>query len=225
MRLNQREILALRETFLFYSMSEESYAAMTEQEQPFAREMLAAGERLELPREPERVIAVIVSGTLGVRYSGKLPVRKLRPGFVLGAVELFSNTSGSMPQILAEEDTALLIISASQLRHVFEEHSEIMMSYINFLTGQIHDLKLEHMLAVTASAEERLLSFLGLHMRGMPPTVSLPYSFVVLAERLHMSRASLYRAFSILEEQGILRREARNIIVLKPEVIPFDGLP
>lgn len=225
MRLNQQEILALRETFLFHSMSGEGYAAMTEKEQPFVRQMLKTGERLALPQEPEHVIAVIVSGTLGVRYSGKLPVRKLGQSFVLGAVELFSNTAGSMPQILAEEDTALLMISASQLRQVFEEHSEIMMSYINFLTGQIHDLKLEHMLAVTASAEERLLSFLGLHMRGTPPVVSLPYSFVVLAERLHMSRASLYRAFSILEKQGILRREARNIIVLKPEAIPFDGLP
>lgn len=38
-----------------------------------------------------------------------------------------------------------------------------------------------------------------------------------LAQRLHMSRSTLYRALEQLQQQGLLRRQEREIIILSPQ--------
>lgn len=226
MQLSKQEIIVLRETFLFHHMSEATYVDFCSRPQPdYLRGHFPAGQAVAPPQDQEHCIAIVISGLLLAAREPRFPDMQLREGFVIGAMDLFSSLAQERPPITAVTDSDLLFITASQMRQLFDTYPEIMMRYINFLTGQIHTLKWEHTLATTSSGERRLLQFLSLHMEhaGGQHRVTLPYSFSVLAGRLNMSRASLYRAFDHLEESGLLQRQGKTLVILKPELLSSDN--
>lgn len=225
MQLSKQEIIVLRETFLFHHMSAGTYVDFSNQPHPgFVRQHYDAGASIALPQETEHCIAIIISGQLKAVREPKFPDMQLQEGFVIGALDLFSTLSPELPPITALTDCDLLIISASQVRKLFDQYPEVMMRYICFLTGQLHTMKWEHALATTSSGEHRLLQFLAqnLDRTGDQHTVTLPYAISVLAGRLNMSRASLYRTFDKLEESGLLERHGKTLVILKPELLPSN---
>jgi CRP-like cAMP-binding protein len=226
MQLSKQEIIALRESFLFHHMSPGAYVDFTSGELPnLQRISCAAGAPFSLPQGPENSLAILISGQLYASRAPRFPDQQLREGFVIGALDLFSSLPPSLPPIHAVEDSQLLCITVSQMKHLFAVYPELMLQYIQFLTGQVHALRWEHTLATTSSGETRLLQFLGQHLsyQDGTATVTLPYSFSVLAGRLNMSRASLYRAFDHLEETGLLERQGKLLIIRKPELLPAEG--
>ena len=223
MKLSKQEIVVLRETFLFHHMSSRDYLDFSHQEHPdYVRLQLQPKEQLLFPEQDENSIAIITSGCLRLPQGDKLPDQLMRDGFVIGALDLFSLSSYAVPEIYAVEESTLLLISASQMRQLFEIYPAIMMRYINFLTGQLQALRWENSLVTNTSVEARLLQFLAQNARREKSTavVRLSYSFSALADRLHFSRATLYRIFDSMEADGFLRREGRTLIVLKPDLLP-----
>lgn len=226
MQLSKQEIIALRESFLFHHMSPGAYVDFTNGDLPnLQRITCLAGSAFSLPAGPENSLAILISGQLYAVRAPRFPDQQLREGFVIGALDLFSSQPPSLPPIHAVEDSQLLCITVSQMKHLFAVYPELMLQYIRFLTGQIHALRWEHTLATTSSGETRLLQFLSQHLSYQDgiATVTLPYSFSVLAGRLNMSRASLYRAFDHLEESGLLERQGKMLIIHKPELLPTEG--
>lgn len=223
MKLSKQETLVLRETFIFHHIPAKDYLEFSQLDHPaFLRAEVIAGNQLQFPQLQENCIAIVISGKLTIHYTNGLPSQTVTEGFVIGAIDLFSVTSYVPPTIIADRTSTLMFITASQMRTIFEAFPEIMMRYINFLTGQLQSLRWEHSLATNASVEERLLQFLAQNARREKNTavVTLPYSFSVLANRLHFSRATLYRVFDNMEENGFLRREGHTLTVLKPELLP-----
>jgi CRP-like cAMP-binding protein len=226
MQLTKQEIIILRETFLFHRMSVGTYRTFTSDPNvTFTRLHLAAGETVVLPQEPEHCLGILISGQLYAVREPKFPNQRLDEGFVLGALDLFSTVPVNLPEITAETDSDLLLISVSQMEKVFQGYPEVMLRYIYFLTGQLHNFKWEHDLATTASVEARLLHFLSQYLEfdGDEYRVTLPYSYSVLAGRLNMSRSTLYRTFDHLEQAGLLKRQEKTMIILQPELLPKDG--
>ena len=66
--------------------------------------------------------------------------------------------------------------------------------------------------------EGKLKQHLLTTLSPTPPRLTCPAT--ELAQRLGISRASLYRAFDTLEEQGLIRREGRSIFV--PDLSALD---
>ena len=223
MKLSKQEIIVLRETFLFHHMSARDYLEFSQKDHSdFIRATIPAGSSVTFPELHENCIGIVISGQLRLLQGEHMPEQLLHEGFVIGAADLFSVTAYVVPQIIATEESCLLFITASQLRGLFEAFPDIMMRYINFLTGQLQSLRWEHALATNSSVESRLLQYLAQNARREKYTavVNLPYSFSVLANRLHFSRATLYRVFDSMEADGFLKRDGRTLTILKPELLP-----
>ena len=47
--------------------------------------------------------------------------------------------------------------------------------------------------------------------------VTMPRSMSELAERLHMSRSTLYRCLEQLEQDGVLQRQGKELHILSPQ--------
>ena len=47
--------------------------------------------------------------------------------------------------------------------------------------------------------------------------VTMPRSMSELAERLHMSRSTLYRCLEQLEQDGVLQRQGKGLHILSPQ--------
>ena len=131
MQLSKQEIIVLRETFLFHHMSAGTYVDFSNQPHPgFVRQHYDAGAFIALPQETEHCIAIVISGQLKAVREPKFPDMQLQEGFVIGALDLFSTLSPELPPITALTDCDLLIISASQVRELFDQYPEVMMRYI-----------------------------------------------------------------------------------------------
>ena len=221
MQLNDQEITALRETFLFHHMAPAAYVQFSRAEQPeYLRKQFPAGTKFTMPQGKDHYLAILVSGTLRAPQPYGLPDQIKEPGFVIGALDLFSREPLELPDLFALEDASILFISAAQMELMFQRYPEIMSRYIRFLTGQFHGLRREKQIFSEDSAESRLLRFLKLNAKkdGNGRRVfELPCSYSKLAEQLCMGRASLYRFFNKLEENHILTREGKTIVLLPEE--------
>lgn len=218
MKLTDQEITALRETFLFHHMAPASYDRFSRAEHPeYLRKTLLAGTSFSMPRGEEHYLAILTSGNLRAPERYGLPDRIMEPGFVIGALDLFSKDPVALPEVFALGEASVLFISASQMEQMFRDCPEIMSRYIRFLTGQFHALRREQQVFSEDSAESRLLRFLKLNARRDDEgrlVFSLPHSYSKLAQQLHIGRASLYRVFDRLEENRIITREEKTIFLL-----------
>ena len=82
--------------------------------------------------------------------------------------------------------------------------------YLDFLSGRIRFLNRKIGYLTAGSAERRLALYLASFQKQ---ELVLKDSISSLSELLDIGRASLYRAFDALEEQGLIRREGRSILV------------
>lgn len=220
MTLRKEEAAALRQTFLLHNLSTRTFTEFSRRtDLSFRRMEVRANAPVELPQGNGNTLAIVVSGELTTAQGVRLPEKQMGPGFVLGALDLFSRYPMNLPEIRAKATTALLLVSATQMRQLFLEYPAIMMNYINFLTGQVQDLKWENRLHTAGTPEQRLGLFLELYWRRTDEgyVVQLPFSLSALAERLQLSRSSLYRLLDRLEAEGVLSRQGKHIIVKRPE--------
>lgn len=140
----------------------------------------------------------------------------------MGVVELFSNQKPMYQPVRAETQSRVIFFSAQQIRSLFESYSDLMMRYINFLTARAQELRWEYLMAATPVAQDRVKKYCAMEMEQGPEgqyQLTLPRSMSALAQRLHMSRSTLYRALEQLQQQGLLRRQEREIIILSPQAL------
>ena len=77
-------------------------------------------------------------------------------------------------------------------------------------------------MAATPAAQDRVKKYCAREMEQGPEgqyQLTLPRSMSALARRLHMSRSTLYRALEQLQQQGLLLRQEREIIILSPQAL------
>ena len=140
----------------------------------------------------------------------------------MGVMELFSNQRPMYQPVRAETRSRVLFFSAQQIRSLFESYPDLMMRYINFLTARAQELRWEYLMAATPAAQDRVKKYCAMEMEQGPEgqyQLTLPRSMSALARRLHMSRSTLYRALEQLQQQGLLLRQEREIIIPSPQAL------
>ncbi len=220
MTFSKSEITVLRETFLFQNLPYAVYEEITARwDLHFERRHLSTGQILTLPESGDHLLGVVSSGHLLEREPGRLPERVLKPGYIFGELDLFSRYPAQWPELQAQTVCDVLLFPASQIQDLFVRYPDIMRNFINFLTREIQTLRWENRLGGASTREKQLGQLLALYWKSSPEgyVVTLPYSLTALAERLQISRSSLYRMLDQLEASGVLRRNGKSITVLKPE--------
>ena len=174
----------------------------------------SAGQVIYDPTHFRRCLGVVLSGQLQVT-KGSLAVSLLEAGELFGAAALYSDAPEYATTITAKRPGRCLLLDQSLVDRLLAEEGAIRENYLRYLTGRIRFLSGRLQSLAQAGAEGKLARYLLAN--GRSGTLTCPAT--ELAQRLGISRASLYRAFEALEENGLIRREGKTIIIPSPAAL------
>lgn len=199
----------LRNCALFGGLSAESVsaAARLAEERRFA-----SGE--ELFSKDDRRMGVIAMGSALAKKpgtSGPVTMSILGYGSVFGAATVMG---GDVPETVAValKPVTALVFTPERFSELLAGDAEFAKSYIRYLISRIRFLteRVECMAGGTAS--EKLLRYLETNSAGGVCHIS--FGMDALAKGISMSRATLYRAMTELEESGKIARSGHEIRLL-----------
>lgn len=162
------------------------------------------------PRRFRRSLGVVLSGQLQVT-KGNLAVSELRPGDLFGAAALYSDETEFATTITTRGPSLCLMLDQTLMDRLLAEHKQIRENYLRYLTGRIRFLSGRLQTLAQPGVEGKLARYL---LAGKSGTVTCPAT--ELCQRLGVSRASLYRAFSALEDSGFIVRKGKTITIVDP---------
>ncbi len=175
-----------------------------------------SGEIIHSPECAERRVGLILSGSASVTTndaSKETLLRFLKSGDFFGIANLFQG-SAFVSVIRAQKKCRVFFWSEETIRTLLEQDKAFLYRYLEFLSGRICFLN-QKIRYLTAGSVERKLA---LYLSAKKDTViELDASLSSLSELLDVGRASLYRAFDRLIEDGYVQKDGRTITLLHPE--------
>lgn len=169
-----------------------------------------SGQTVYRPDRFERCLGILLSG--GIRVSrDSLAISVLSPGDLFGAAALFNERPDYATTLTACAPCRVILLPQRLVSRLMDASARIRDNYIRYLSGRIRFLSGRIRSLAAEGAEGKLKQHLLTTLSPTQPRLTCPAT--ELARRLGISRASLYRAFDMLEEQGLIRREGRSIIV------------
>ena len=97
----------------------------------------------------------------------------------------------------------------------FSTFPEFAKAYVTLLSEKIHFLNKKLSAFSEGETSEKVLRWIITAANGNSELI-LPCSVSKLAQMLGIGRASVYRAFDTLSERGIIRKDGKKIVILKP---------
>ena len=174
------------------------------------REVYRRGEVIYSPERFRRCLGVLLQGRSRVT-KGELMVSTLEAGDLFGAAALFHRRERYEATITALGPCAAAFFPEEQVAGLLAGDWGLCANYLGYLSGRIHFLSRE-VERLSAPSPAGKLSRCLLELAGDDGALSCPAT--ELSRRLDMSRATLYRAFQVLEEAGAIRRAGKTITLL-----------
>lgn len=183
-----------------------------------------SGEAME---SEERAVGILLSGR-GVIYSSdkgrQTLLRFISPGDAVGVAGLFAGKAPDTRIYACGDGKSEMFFVG---RKAFEElmtvetDGRFRTNLIKFLSDRVTFLNSKIDCVTGGSAERRLVMFLKNSSTNDNGEVEIGMSMTALAHALDIGRASLYRAFDALEEDGAISRNGKYVRILAPEL--FDN--
>ena len=205
--LTKEETALLSACPLFRGVEEELLCRLI---QEAGRAELQPGQVVYDPIHFRRCLGVVLSGQLHVT-KGTLSVSVLGPGDLFGAAALYSDEPEFAATITAKGPSRCLMLEQGLIDRLLAGYGQIRENYLRYLTGRIRFLSGRLQTLAQPGAEGKLARYLLSSGAG-----ELTCSATQLSQRLGVSRASLYRAFSALENSGLITRKGKTITVADP---------
>ena len=174
-----------------------------------------AGSVVYDPTHFQRCLGILLEGQLQVTKGG-LSVSVLEPGDVFGAAALFSDRAEFETTITAKKDSRCMLLPQKLVDQLIAKDAAFRERYLRYLTGRIHFLSSRLDSLAQQGSEGKLGRYL---LSGMDENRTVTCSATDLARRLGLSRASLYRAFEVLEEGGLIARTGKTITIPDPAAL------
>ena len=209
MPLNQEELSLLAACPLFQKVEGGWLRSLAELEGA-GLTRFGPGQVVYDPRHFRRSLGVVLSGQLQVA-KGSLAVSVLGPGDLFGAAALYSDEPEFAATITAKGASRCLMLEQRLVDRLLAEQGQIRENYLRYLTGRVRFLSGRLQTLAQPGVEGKLARYL---LGGGGGSITCPAA--ELCQRLGVSRASLYRAFSALEEEGLIVRRGKTITVLDP---------
>ncbi len=166
-----------------------------------------------------RCLALILKGAASVSKIGldghRIVINHLSEGDVFGMATLFYEEAEFPSEITAESPLRLAVFPKEFVEKAFSSSPEFAKAYVTLLSEKILFLNKKLSAFSEGEASEKLLRWILMMANGRNEFV-LPCSISKLAEMLGIGRASVYRAFDSLTEQGAIEKEGKKIVILKP---------
>lgn len=173
-----------------------------------------AGQTVYSPQHFCRCLGILLSGQLQVT-KGALTVSYLEPGELFGAAALYSDLPEFATTITAKRPGSCLLLDQGLVDRLVAEEPLVRENYLRYLTGRIRFLSGRLQSLAQSGAEGKLARYL----LSNGECGSITCSATDLAQRLCISRASLYRAFEVLEQGGFIIRRGKTISIPDPSAL------
>lgn len=181
-----------------------------------------SGEAME---SEERAVGILLSGR-GVIYSSdkgrQTLLRFISPGDAVGVAGLFADKAPNTRIYACGDGKSEMFFVG---RKAFEElmtvetDGRFRTNLIKFLSDRVTFLNSKIDCVTGGSAERRLVMFLKNASTNDNGEIEIGMSMTALAHALDIGRASLYRAFDALAEDGAISRDGRSVKILAPELL------
>lgn len=203
---------ALRQIPLFAACSDDiidalsAHADVTE---------LRSGDTVCRTGEPLGALILVLRGKLTISASRGMQGAVLRtipsPG-ILGLSTLFGENQAAVSTVRAAGKASIARVERTVFCDLLRRDSELALRCIEYLSSRVRFLNARIETFTAPSAEARLANYL-LSLPAAQGEVTLPVSCRALSEMLNVGRASLYRAFDTLEEQGMTVRQGKTVLI------------
>lgn len=137
-------------------------------------------------------------------------MKEFNKGSVFGVAAIFGNEEPYISTIIAKTDMKILFISEELLREIFLTSPITAVNYISFLSHRVRFLNKKLNIISCSSAEDTVYKYLC-GIKDSKNIVKIPVNMTLLSKMLGIGRATLYRSFDTLEQNGRITRE-NNII-------------
>ena len=202
----EQEAALLRRLFLFQGLDPAELQAVLSRGDCYYGSY-RRGQVIYSPTDFQRALGVLLEGRARVT-KGELVVSTLERGDLFGAAALYNQRTRYETTITALEDCAVAFFPQELVSRLMAESPAACANYIRYLSERIHFLnrKIEGLTGPGAVGKlARYLLSEGSEGRAVTCTAT------ELAQRLDVSRASLYRAFEVLEGAGAIRRTGKLV--------------
>lgn len=181
-----------------------------------------SGEAME---SDERAVRILLSGRAVIYSSDKgrqTLLRFISPGDAVGVAGLFADKAPDTRIYACGDGKSEMFFVG---RKAFEElmasetDGRFRTNLIKFLSDRVTFLNSKIDFVTGGSAERRLVMFLRNSPASDNGEIEIGMSMTALAHALDIGRASLYRAFDALAEDGAISRDGRSVKILAPELL------
>lgn len=190
----------------------------TVSEHGYCIKTILSGEEIFSPKDDRKTIGMILSGKAIVTTPDRektVLMRYLTVGDLFGVANLFTKEP-YVSIIRSSGNCNVFYLSEKSIRVLLETDREFLYRYLEFLSGRICFLNRKIGYLTAGSAERRLALYLT-SLKGTP--VTLPLSISSLSELLDVGRASLYRAFDRLTNDGFIKKDGRMFYLSDPDAM------
>ena len=157
------------------------------------------------PKRFRRCLGMVLQGRVQVRREALL-MSTLSAGDIFGAAALFTDREHYPTTLTALTPCQALLIPQDSVRRLLRESPPFAEDYAAYLSNRIQFLSARLEAVSTPSAQGKLARYL---LAAGDDTLTL--SATQLCPRLGVGRATLYRAFEVLEESGAIVRSGKTI--------------
>ena len=195
---------------------------LTEEEVARCRQMadvevltFAKGEIIYDPESAHRALAFVLEGQVRVCH-GRVVMNDLFAGDVFGAAALYGSCEPYPSTVMAATSCRIQLIPQETVSRWMTAVPKVGENYVRFLSDRIRFLNRRLSTLTAGQTDGKLWSYLLAH-QNVDGVVTLSGGMSELAERLDMGRSSLYRSLDALTDAGRIRRQGKQIILLKTE--------
>lgn len=214
--MTKKNFESLLSTPIFFGCDENLLRSIVDSEDCETRSF-SSGETICEPFVSMKKIGIVLAGkalVLSADSDRHVLLRHFSTGDVFGVSGVFSDDPKFVSRIVAKSSCTVAFISSDGLAKLIENDRVILYNYIEFLSGRIRFLNKKIRFFTSGSAERRLALYLD---SFGDDTVKLDESMSAISDMLDIGRASLYRAFDKLTEDGFIRREKDTVIIIDRE--------
>lgn len=207
------EIL-LKKHRVFSKLTPEELASLTAPCEGGGLKRFKAGTLIYSPESFRKAAGLVVKGTLSVTRAGDESVllNMLKKSDVFGIAALFtSGTTNYVTEVRAFSDAEVFFIPGSAISTLVRANPDFAESYITYLSDKIRFLNGRITDFTAPNVEKRLARYLSERARTEGDV--LKTNKTALAKTLNVGRASLYRAFTELENRGLITLDSGCIRV------------
>ena len=200
----------LLNTPLFANLSDDEFSFLMNQSGVNTVDF-CRGDRIFPRDKSDDDLCIMIDGT-AESLNGNTLLNKFEKGDIFGAASLFC--SQKYPTVIfAKTKGRVLCIKSDAVINLMKKSSVFSINYVRFLSGKIYLLNKKIDSFTANNAVQKTAKYIY-EISSNRREFDLPVSISRLSSSLDIGRASLYRAFDVLEKQNIITRNQCHIEIL-----------